>query len=183
MRWLVTGPLFAALLGGPWLAAQARPLAEWAPLDGLDDVTAKQHADHRRSRCLPASEEVVYPVYPGARIVELDWGRVAPGCLTRDGWSDLGGVVLVTRDDASRVAAWYADRLDEHAQYTDARGRLFIRARIDAFLWERDYHKYPNVAVRPPPPPWAAAGYRTVIELNRPAPASAPAPEKEAAAP
>jgi len=170
MRRFLTARLLAVLLSLPVLAAQARPLAEWAPLDGLDDVTAKRHADHRRSRCLPAREEVVYPVYPGAQVVELDWGRVAPGCITRDGWSDLGGVVLVTRDDPDRVAAWYADRLEEHSQYSDARGRLFIRAHIDAFLWERDYYKYPNVAVRTPPPPWAAAGYRTVIELNRPAP-------------
>jgi len=170
MRRVASALLLAALLFLSAVAVPARPLAEWAPLDGLDDVAAKRHADHRRSRCLPASDEVVYPVYPGALVLELDWGRVAPGCHTRDGWSDLGGVVLITRDEASRVAAWYADRLDEHAQYSDARGRLFIRARIDAFLWERDYHKYPNVAVRSPPAPWAAAGYRTVIELNRPAP-------------
>ena len=92
----------------------------------------------------------------------------------------VAALALVFALPGSAVAA-VADRLDQHAQYTDARGRLFIRARIDAFLWERDYHKYPNVAVRPPPPPWAAAGYRTVIELNRPAPA--PGPTKEAAAP
>lgn len=150
--------------------AAAGPFAEWAPLTGLDAGSAKAFADLRRSRCLPAADEIAYPVYPGAVVIGVDWGRVAPACLTRDGWADLGGVVLATRDGPAEVAAWYADRLDEHVQYPDARGRLFIRARIEDFLWERDYYKYPNVAVRPPPPAWAAAGYRTVIELNRPAP-------------
>lgn len=162
---------FVALLAATSSAVvAARPLAPWAPLDGLDAETAKAFADHRRSRCMPEAAEVAFPVYPGAVLIALDWGRVAPACHVRDGWSDLGGVVLVTRDDPSAVAAWYADRLPDHVQYPDARGLLFIRASIEAFLWERDYHKYPNVAVRSPAPAWAAAGYRTVIELNRPAP-------------
>ncbi|MER3394410.1 MAG: hypothetical protein RIA38_05545, partial [Microcella pacifica] len=162
----------AALAGvfGGALAATARPFAEWAPLDGLDAESAKAHADQRRSRCLPRADEVAFPAYPGAVIIELDWGRVAPACRERDGWADLGGVVLATRDRPAQVAAWYADRLEAHAQYPDPRGLLFIRAHIASFRWERDYHKYPNVAVREPPAAWAAAGYRTVIELNRPAP-------------
>lgn len=160
--------LAGGFAGAP--AASARPLAEWAPLDGLDAESAKAHADRRRSRCLPRAAEVALPVYPGAVVIGLDWGRVAPACHERDGWADLGGVVLATRDRPAQVAAWYADQLEGHAQYPDERGLLFIRAHIASFLWERDYHKYPNVAVRQPPAAWAAAGYRTVIELNRPAP-------------
>ncbi|MEQ8660714.1 MAG: hypothetical protein RLW62_07850 [Gammaproteobacteria bacterium] len=162
--------LFALALSGAPGVGGARPLAEWAPLDGLDADTARTYADHRRSRCLPDAAEVAFPVYPGAVVIELDWGRVRPACRTRDGWADLGGVVLATRDAPVQVTAWYADRLAEHVQYPAARGVLFIRARIAAFLWERDYYKFPNVAVRPAPPAWATAGYRTVIEFNQPAP-------------
>ena len=90
--------------------------------------------------------------------------------MARDGWRDLGGVTLLTTADAATVGAWYGEQLADHTRHLAAQGQLFIRAPVAAFVWDRDYHKYPNVAVLPAPPDWAAAGYRTVIELNRPAP-------------
>ncbi|MEX2479894.1 MAG: hypothetical protein WD928_03435 [Gammaproteobacteria bacterium] len=123
-----------------------------------------------RSRCVPDSREVAMPVYPDADLIAIDWGRVKPACVAREGWSDLGGITLVSMDDEEQVAAWYAAQLADYRLYRAAQGRLFIRAQVPEFLWDRDYHKHPNIAIMAAPAEWAAAGYRTLIELNRPAP-------------
>lgn len=148
--------------------ATAAPLAAWAPVDGLDEHTARLHADRIRARCVPARERIALPVYPDAVLMDIAWGRVQPQCIPRDGWTELGGVRLLSRDAPGQVGAWYANELDTHTRYTADQGDLFIATPIADFLWTRDYYKYPNVAIRPAPPAWAAAGYRSLIEFNRP---------------
>ncbi len=148
----------------------AAPVAPWAPLAGLSEPAALRLGHLRRARCLPDAAEVALPVYPRAVVIDLGWARTTPTCAPRDGWSSLGAVTLASGDDPLAVAAWYADRLDGYAQYRAAQGLLFIAAEIPDFLWERDYHKYPNVSITRASGEWDAAGYRTVIELNRPAP-------------
>ncbi len=165
-RVAVGAALFAALAA----TCPAAPLAEWAPLTGLSPQTQVRVLHLSRSRCLPDLEEIGFPVYPRAYVVAVDWGRVQPDCVLRDGWAELGSVTLVSADDEADVVAWYADRLLDTAQYPSAHGLLFIAAAIENFLWDRDYYKYPNVMVSRVSGEWDAAGYRTRIELNRPAP-------------
>ena len=155
-----------ALIG----TAQAAAVGQWAPLTGLSPA-AKIRLQHlRESRCLPEAAELALPIYPHAVVIGIDWGRVKPPCNQRDGWRDLGGLTLASADNEAEVAAWYADHLDNFAQYVSARDLLFIQAHIADFLWERDYYKYPNIAIMRARGEWDAAGYRTIIELNRPAP-------------
>jgi hypothetical protein len=151
-------------------ACGAQPVAPWAPAADLPEAVHARFVHHVRSRCVPDRREVAYPVFPGALLISVDWGRVKPTCVPRDGWSDLGGLALVSVAAEADVANWYAERLVDHVQYDAAPGRLFMRAQIPEFLWDRDYHKHPNVAIVPAPGAWLAAGYRTMIELNRPAP-------------
>jgi len=148
----------------------AQPVAPWAPAAALPEAMHQRFVHHMRSRCVPDGGEVAYPVFPGALLISVDWGRVKPQCIARDGWSDLGGLALVSVADESEIANWYAEHLDDHVQYNADQGRLFVRAQVPEFMWDRDYHKYPNVAIVPAPAAWSAAGYRTLIELNRPAP-------------
>lgn len=154
------------------LSAQVRaaPVAKWARLEGLSAELRRDVTHFMRSRCVPDSREVAMPVYPDADLIAIDWGRVKPACVAREGWSDLGGITLVSMDDEEQVAAWYAAQLADYRLYRAAQGRLFIRAQVPEFLWDRDYHKHPNIAIMAAPAEWAAAGYRTLIELNRPAP-------------
>lgn len=150
--------------------ALAEPVAEWAPLEDLSAELRRQVTHFVRSRCVPDRDEVAMPVYPDADLIAIDWGRVKPACVEREGWSDLGGITLVSKDDEERVAAWYAAQLADYRQFQAAPGRLFIRAPVPEFLWDRDYYKHPNIAIMAAPPEWSAAGYQTLIELNRPAP-------------
>lgn len=152
------------------LVCAAQPVAQWAPAAELPEAVHNRFVHHVRSRCVPDQSEVAYPVFPGALLIGVDWGRVKPDCESRDGWSDLGGLALVSTAAEGEVANWYAERLVDHVQYDAAQGHLFIGAQIAEFLWDRDYHKYANVAIVPAPAVWSAAGYRTLIELNRPAP-------------
>ena len=147
---------------------QAAPQLQWAPLAGLSKPMKIKLQHLRRSRCLPASDEVTMPVYPAAVAIGLNWGRVKPLCVRRDGWQDLGSLVLATVDDETQVAAWYASNLDTFAQYRSERDLLFIKASIEDFLWKRDYYKYPNISIRRASGEWDSAGYTTIIELNRP---------------
>ena len=111
---------------------------------------------------------VVVPV-AAAVVIDLAWGRTAPGCRARKGWQQLGAIGLASADPLATVLAWYVERLGDYRRYESAGRTIFIRATIDDFLWERDYHKYPNIVVAQASAPWADAGYRTTIELNRPA--------------
>lgn len=169
-RWPVA--LVALIVTASALSAQARaePVAKWAPLEGLSAELRRQLTHFVRSRCVPDRGEVAMPVYPDASLIAIDWGRVKPACVEREGWSDLGGITLVSMADEEQVAAWYAAELVDYRQYQAVQGRLFIRAPVPEFLWDRDYHKHPNIAIMTAPPEWSAAGYRTLIELNRPAP-------------
>ena len=164
LLWLVgAGSILAPLCG-------AQPVAQWAPAAELPEAMHKRFVHHVRSRCVPDGREVAYPIFPGALLISVDWGRVKPDCESRDGWSDLGGLALVSTAAEDEVANWYAERLVDSTQYNAAQGRLFMRAQIPEFLWDRDYHKHSNVAIVPAPAAWSAAGYRTLIELNRPVP-------------
>ncbi|MGE0485119.1 MAG: hypothetical protein AB7Q81_13330 [Gammaproteobacteria bacterium] len=166
--------------GGRWLAGcagvivtlatAAAPVAPWAPSAGLPDLMQLRLEHLVRSRCVPDTADVAWPVFPGAVLAGVAWGRVAPACRARDGWTDLGGVTLLSRASREEIAAWYAARLDGYSQYQGRRGVLFMDTSIDDFLWDRDYYKYPNVTLTVPPADWTAAGYRTQIEFNRPAP-------------
>ncbi|MCP5200498.1 MAG: hypothetical protein H6977_10835 [Gammaproteobacteria bacterium] len=162
----------AALLAGVLVATAcpARPVAPWASPEGLPELMQLRLEHLVRSRCVPQAKEVAWPVYPGAVLAGVAWGRVKPACVARDGWADLGGVTLLSRASPAEVAAWYAAQLDGYERYEGRRGVLFMDTAIDDFLWDRDYYKYPNIALTVPPPDWAAAGYRTRIEFNRPAP-------------
>ncbi|MGR8921812.1 MAG: hypothetical protein ACU85V_19540 [Gammaproteobacteria bacterium] len=164
------GAVLAWLMLTAGTAAGAAPVGDWAPLAGLSDEARRELAHVRRSRCLPDSREVTFPVYPDAVVVRVDWGRVKPECRRRDGWRELGGVALVSGDDHAAVAAWYAENLVGYYQYPTASGLMFVDAVIPDFLWDRDYYKYPNVSVNQADGQWRIAGYRTLIELNRPAP-------------
>lgn len=119
---------------------------------------------------MPKHDEVVMPVFPGSVVLELDWGRVKPLCLARDGWNDLGAVVLLSKAPVADVEAWYAQQLPEYQIYRDVEGDLLIQADIADFLWDRDYYKYPNIALMQASEQWQASGYATRIELNRPGP-------------
>lgn len=162
------------LAGALFLVAATAPAAAegglaWAPLAGLDQPSRLRHEHLRRARCLPRGDDVTVPAYPDAVVIDLAWGRTAPACRARKGWQQLGAVALASADPPATVLAWYGERLGDYRRYEAAGRTIFIRAAIDDFLWERDYHKYPNIVVAQAPPPWLDAGYRTTIELNRPA--------------
>lgn len=152
------------------VAVAAEPVAPWAPPAGLSELMQLRLEHLVRSRCVPDAGDIAWPVYPGAVLSGVAWGRMAPACEARDGWSDLGGVTLLSRAPREEIAAWYAARLDDYTRYEGSRGVLFMNLASDDFLWDRDYYKYPNIALTAPPAAWAAAGYRTQIEFNRPAP-------------
>ena len=156
------------ILGGP--PAAAEPIAPWMPSTGLSELEQKRLEHKKRARCIPETQQVRWPVYPGAVLLDIDWGRMAPECTPRDGWHDLGGLRLLSRDEAGAVRRYYAEQLPAYSRFDDGPETLFIAQPIEDFLWERDYHKHANVAIRPAPPRWAAAGYRVMIEFNRPAP-------------
>ena len=170
LRWFLMVTASFGLTASTGIAIAAETVGEWAPVVGLAPEVRTRQIHVRRSRCLPRAAEVAVPVYPLAGIIALDWGRVKPDCRDRSGWSDLGAIRLVSGDDAPTVAAWYAERLSGYAQYRAAPGLLFIARNIENFLWSRDYYKYSNVAIKPADSAWQQAGYKTIIELNRPAP-------------
>ena len=149
-------------------ASAQETVGEWAPTVGLAQSARTRLLHTRRSRCLPRADEVTVPLYPQAGIIALEWGRVKPLCKLRQGWPDLGVIRMVSGDDQSTVNAWYADHLPGYAQYQAPQGLLFIAEAIESFLWSRDYHKYPNVAIMPADSVWQAAGYKTLIEIKRP---------------
>jgi hypothetical protein len=167
MRARVSAALLGLVLAAP---AASAPIAPWADGAGLDPERALSLSHLKRSRCLPQPGDVAVPIYPGAVVVDLAWGRMVPGCRARAGWSQLGAIVLASRDAPHVVAGWYAERLTDHAQGDTDRGRIFLRGEVPTFEFERDYYKHPNVYVREADAPWRAAGYATFIELNRPAP-------------
>lgn len=169
-RWLEA--ILAAAIGAagfPLSSSGAGSQLEWLPAHGLDRAAQLRLEHLRRSRCLPRAGDVLAPVFPGARVVEISWGREKPQCQLRSGWDDQGAVTLLTEANPEEVATWYAGALPLFRRYGEMPQALFINARISDFIWERDYFKYPNVAVRPADPAWLARGYRSEIALNRPA--------------
>lgn len=141
----------------------------WAPLAGLPQLTRTALVHQQMARCLPQPADVKAPVYPHAVVIDLGWPRTQPECQLRDGWQQLGQVVLISADSRDEVLRWYTEALAGYSSYGDEHGTLFINTQIDDFLWERDYHKHPNVALRPVDDAWREAGYQVRIELNRPA--------------
>lgn len=162
--------LIALVLPLMALPVAAAPPLTWANPNDLSDISALRLSDLIRARCLPDAADFSVPVYPRGAIIDIAWGRQPPDCRLRAGWSQLGAVDLVTRSDVGTVAAWYAERLDDHSRFETPQGVLFLRGEPATFNFERDYFKYPNVYIRNADPVWRRAGFVAIIELNSPAP-------------
>ncbi len=141
---------------------------EWVPLDGLSEPLKLEMSHMRIARCIPDKSDIELPIYPDATVISVTWGKVAPQCLRRDGWEDLGAIVFASRTDKNSVAEWYASELPEYFRYSGAVGTILIKNEVDNFLWERDYAKYSNITITLPSDEFWDAGYRSFIELNRP---------------
>ena len=148
--------------------ASAASAIEWVPLNGLSEALKLKMSHMRIARCIPEKSDIDLPIYPDATVISVSWGKVAPECLNRDGWDDLGAIVFASRADKTIVVEWYARELPEYLEYEGTAGTMLIKSEIDNFLWERDYAKYPNITVTLPSDEFLDAGYRTFIELNRP---------------
>jgi hypothetical protein len=148
--------------------AVAEPMASWIPLEGLSErhVIEMQHL--RKSRCLPEKKLSKYPVFPKAFVVGLDWGALAPKCDIRDGWSELGAIAFVAMASEKSVIAWYIKHLPSYKAYRSDEGTLLVKEPIVDFLWQRDLHKYSNVAIEKPRQEFLNAGYLASIRFNRP---------------
>jgi hypothetical protein len=160
--------LISAVLLCRFGAASANSDIDWVPLDGLSEALKLEMKHMRIARCLPESSDVDLPIYPDATVISVTWGKVAPQCLQRDGWDDLGAIVFASRADKNIVVEWYARELPKYLKYREAVGTILIKNEIDDFLWERDYAKYSNITITLPSDEFWDAGYRSFIELNRP---------------
>ena len=159
--------IFAVLFFQPGKGSAASAI-EWASVNGLSEELRLKMSHMRIARCLPEKSDIDLPIYPDATVISVTWGKVAPECLERDGWEDLGTIVFVSRADKNVIVDWYARELPGYLRYSGAGGTILIKKQIDNFLWERDYAKYPNITVTLPSDGFWDAGYKSVIELNRP---------------
>ena len=146
----------------------AEPMADWVPLEGLSDRDVIRAQQLRKSRCLPEKELSKYPVFPKAFVVDLDWGALAPMCEIRDGWSELGAITFVTKASEKAVIDWYMEHLPSYKTHEFDQGMLLVKESIIDFLWQRDSHKYSNVAIGKPAPEFLNAGYLASIKFHRP---------------
>jgi hypothetical protein len=144
------------------------PAASWVSIEGLSPKAELQIRHLRAARCIPDNSDIDLPIYPDASIISIDWGLVAPSCSQRDGWEELGALVMVSRANKYAVVKWYARELPQYSQYDGEVGTIFINRRIDNFLWERDYAKYSNITIMQSSNDFRDAGYSSFIELNRP---------------
>ena len=146
----------------------AEPIASWVPLEGLTDRHIIRMEQLRKSRCLPEKKLSKYPVFPKAFVVGLDWGASAPKCEIRDGWSELGAITFVTKASEKTVIDWYMKHLPSYKAHEFDQGMLLVKETIIDFLWQRDSHKYSNVAIGRPGPEFLKAGYLASIKFHRP---------------
>ena len=146
----------------------AEPIASWVSLEGLTDRHVIRMEQLRKSRCLPEKKLSKYPVFPKAFVVGLDWGALAPKCEIRDGWSELGAITFVTKAPEKTVIDWYMKHLPSYKAHRFDQGTLLVKESIIAFLWQRDVHKYSNVAIGKPAPEFLNAGYLASIKFHRP---------------
>ena len=146
----------------------------WVPLAGLVEEEKLRVSHLSRARCLPQPSDVSVPIYPSAVVVDVMWGRVQPDCELRHGWESLGGVRLVSKESFEDVVAWYRQRLVDYGRHQAPRGTIFIQEVIRNYLWDRDYYKYANISVLPLEDKFSAAGYATMIEINRPSQVRSP---------
>lgn len=159
--------IFAVLFFQPGTAF-ASSVIEWVPLNGLSEALKLKMSHMRIARCIPEKSDIDLPIYPDATVISVTWGKVAPECLDRDGWEDLGAIVFASRADKNIVVEWYSRELPEYLEYEGIAGTTLIKSEIDNFLWERDYAKYPNITITLPSDEFLDNGYRTFIEFNRP---------------
>jgi len=148
-------------------SATAEPIANWASSPGLSPSWRSAVEQFKTRVCVPETSDLGVPAYPGAELLSVNARGAPPECQKEERWTEIGGVILVSRSPYESIVNWYRTRLPKHREFPTHAGLIFVQANVENFEWNRDYARYPNVhVIHSLPESLTESGYTTMVEFN-----------------